>query len=238
MKHQRLSKFSKIFLLVLIGSFSDTAFATPVRVIKSVRGKSLIIYNKDTNVKPGIYQLVEGKKEESLELDNVIKKDKFISLSLDAAFLNQKSTALDATGASSQSDVKSLNSNLTYGWNLQTWEWGLFVSYGFNTVGTFDTKTLVAGLLFDKNFSPNNLENDFVFGLRLQGGAGQEDSSSYTKAAQVTLVQPALYLKWFGLNPNVGLTTEVGYRMQESKTDATKLQTQGSYVRLGVTSYF
>jgi len=233
-----ISNITAVLILFICVPFSYATDSSPVKVkvIKSVTGKSLIIYDKSTSVKPGIYSLVSATKEEPGEL-SLETKDHFISLSLDASLLSQKTTPNGGT-ASAPVDIKSMASNLTYGWNKQTWEWGLFLSYAFDTVATVDNKTLVAGLLFDKNFSPNTLESEYVFGVRIQAGAGQEDSSAYTKAASVTLIQPALYLKWFGLNPNVGMTTELGYKLQESTTDIAKIQTQGTFLRLGVTSYY
>jgi hypothetical protein len=230
-------KFWLICLSTLISvSFSNASAGTMVRVIKSKQGKSLIIYKKDTQLKPGIYQLTDSRPEYPDDIGPVTQKDRFISLSFDSSFLKQKTTV--GSSASAEVDVKTLNSNLVYGWNKGGWEWGAFLSYSFNTVGPVDVKTLVAGLLYDCNFSPNTLESEYVFGLRLYGGMGQEDSSSYKSAAQVTLLQPSLFLKWFGLSPNLGLTTELGFQMRESKIDQTTNQTQGTFVRLGVANYF
>ena len=209
-----------------------------VKLIKSKPGKSLIVYPKGTLLKPGYYQLTEVRNATAADLGPLEQKDHFISVALDATLMKQKTTVSGSNATPVEADVRTWNSSFVYGWNKVSWEWGAFVSYSFNTTGEFDVKTLVAGLLVDKNFNPNNLEADYVFGARLQAGVGQEDSSANSKEAQVTLIQPALYLKWFGLNPNLGLTGDLGYQVRESKLEQTSTQSQGIVVRLGIANYF
>lgn len=240
-----MMKFSTAVLIInmcLLVAFSPTLFAAEddqpivVKVIRSKGKNSLIrVSNRYKGSLPsGVYRLVKGKEEPT---DKAEKEPRNHSLSGSINTGLFKSTT-KTSSTETTADQKNLDVNLTYGWNKEKFEFGPFASYSFTTTGSVDQSTMVLGLFADWNFRPNNEDHEWIPGLRLQAGYGQEDNSSLSKAYNVTEAQLGVFLKAFALNPSLALVPEIAYKMKIGKPEGSTVTTSGPLARLGVVGYF
>jgi hypothetical protein len=161
-------------------------------------------------------------------------RDRFISFN---ASLSMLSTGDDKGGASSSNSV--FDTNIVYGWNKERVEYGLLLGYRFTKQDPAnDTRTIELGGRFDYNFVSNKVENDMVFGARIDAAIGQADSSGASKASNTMRVEPGIFVKWFGLSTNLAMTGVVGYRYSTISTDDAKTKTTGIVGSVGIETYF
>ncbi|MEQ1875463.1 MAG: hypothetical protein ABL958_02375 [Bdellovibrionia bacterium] len=203
-----------------------------VKVIKAKSGKALILHSKKIKLEKTRYSL--GAWHKPGEDDDEPSRRWFIGGSMDMGLFSQTTTV---GTTESKSDYKTFVLNMSGGRNFGILEVGPFMEYAFVTIGTADTKTLLAGLLIDINIGRNDIDADGLFGIRLSAGVGQEDASTLTEAGKVTRIQPSLFFKWF-LSEEAALVIEAGYRMQNTEFGSIKTATTGPVSRIGVTGYF
>jgi hypothetical protein len=207
-----------------------------IRVLKSKNRRALILVpEKAAPLEPGIYVLNKaGSAEHDTELPKEVRDHSF-SATISTDLFKQVNTA---SGTKTSTDLKSFDADVTFGWNFKYLEAGPFIDYSFSTVGQIDSKTLLGGLFVDLNLFANAEENIAVPGVRLEGGAGQEDNSAYATAYTVTMFQAGIFVKYFGLGSNFAITPEVAFRSLSGGTNGSKTTTTGPLARLGIVSYF
>lgn len=229
-----LSFLSLVFPFFSV-SFSEVTTPVKIRVIKS-KGKEALIRVSNLfpgELPPGIYILSPGNNADVSTTEE--KRDHSISANLESGFYNTSTTI---SKIETKVDVKSMNLNLTYGWNKKAYEFGPFLSYNFQTVGSSDNKSLSTGMFFDWNFVKNTEDKTWVPGLRVLAGIGQIDNSGIKSGYSSNILQIGLVAKYFYLQANQAITAEIAYRSENAKPENMEIKTSGTLTRIGIINYF
>lgn len=211
---------------------------TVIKFLKVRKRTAIVVFSK--KAKPPqvgqIGQIVPRKPHDKEKDENSIEgisRNRFIALT---SSLSSLTTTEDKS--KSESKAESFDTNVVYGWNKESFEYGFVFKYSFTKFANTDTKTMEGGILGDYNFGKNVIDRDFLTGVRLSLSMGQTDSSAQKKPGNTMTIEPSVFIKWFGLSPNLAGVLSFGYRNQTYSLDDAKTSTTGLVSNIGIQAYF
>jgi len=225
-----------VLALILI---SSTSFAQQFRVEKVKGNKAVIQFSGTSLSQGGTYSIGGGSSSTratgSGSRDYVIGGSFGYYSGSDTTEYPPPSTAFNSKNSSSDLSLLA-----RFGWNKETYEAGAILKYrNVDSDYTFyHYNAFSGGGFYDYNFSPNRPGGDsMIYSVTAEATFGSFSPKGGSGGSAMDYFLGGS-MKWFGLNSNFAIRTDLGYSYQKISPSGGTLTSQGFGLRAGIASYF